>query len=69
MARRIRLRSVEEREAANQLLKTKGEFKDGIYTWYDESGKSITRTDLRPASNKRWVASWNMLSRDTTTLY
>jgi hypothetical protein len=31
--------SVEEREAANQALKSKGEFKDGIFTWYDESGK------------------------------
>jgi hypothetical protein len=31
--------SVEEREAANQELKKKGEFKDGIFTWYDESGK------------------------------
>jgi hypothetical protein len=31
--------SVEEREAANQALKQKGEFKDGIYTWYDEAGK------------------------------
>ncbi|TAL93166.1 MAG: hypothetical protein EPN73_22610 [Paraburkholderia sp.] len=31
--------SVEEREAANQELKKTGEFKDGIYTWYDEAGK------------------------------
>ena len=30
---------MEEREAANQALKIKGEFKDGIFTWYDESGK------------------------------
>jgi hypothetical protein len=31
--------SVEEREAANEELKSQGEFKGGIYTWYDKDGK------------------------------
>lgn len=31
--------SVAQREAANELLKKKGEFKDGVFTWFDENGK------------------------------
>ncbi|KUZ34875.1 MULTISPECIES: hypothetical protein [Burkholderia cepacia complex] len=31
--------SVERREAANEVLKQKGEFKDGVFTYYDESNK------------------------------
>ena len=31
--------SVADREAANDVLKLKGEFKSGIYTWTDEHGK------------------------------
>lgn len=30
--------SVERREAANEALKKKGEFKNGVFTWYDEKG-------------------------------
>ncbi|GJH31016.1 hypothetical protein [Caballeronia novacaledonica] len=31
--------SVERREAANKVLQQKGEFKDGIFTYFDEHGK------------------------------
>ncbi len=31
--------SVERRETANDALKKKGEFKNGIFTWYDENNK------------------------------
>lgn len=31
--------SVARREAANEALKSKGTFKDGIFTWYDEKGQ------------------------------
>jgi flavodoxin len=31
--------STPRREAANDALKAKGEFKDGIYTWHDERGQ------------------------------
>jgi hypothetical protein len=31
--------SIADREAANDVLKQKGEFKNGIYTWFDEQGK------------------------------
>mgnify|MGYP003575421610 CR=1 FL=1 len=31
--------SVARREAANEILKTKGEFKDGVFTYLDENGK------------------------------
>lgn len=31
--------SVADREAANEVLKEKGEFKNGIFTWFDEQGK------------------------------
>ena len=31
--------SVAEREAANEALKSKGQFKDGVYTYYDEAGQ------------------------------
>lgn len=31
--------SVAQREAANEVLKKKGEFKEGVFTWYDEGGK------------------------------
>jgi hypothetical protein len=31
--------STPRREAANEELKKKGEFKNGIFTWYDEQGK------------------------------
>lgn len=31
--------SVANREAANSILESKGEFNNGIYTWYDENGK------------------------------
>lgn len=30
--------SVARREAANEALKKKGEFKNGVFTWYDEHG-------------------------------
>jgi hypothetical protein len=30
--------SVEKREAANEALKKKGEFKNGVFTWFDEKG-------------------------------
>jgi len=31
--------SVHQRESANEALKKKGEFKDGVFTWYDADGK------------------------------
>jgi hypothetical protein len=31
--------STPRREAANEALKAKGEFKNGIFTWYDEKGQ------------------------------
>ena len=31
--------STPRREAANEALKKKGEFKNGIFTWYDEKGQ------------------------------
>jgi len=31
--------STPRREAANEALKAKGEFKDGIFTWFDEQGQ------------------------------
>src|SRR5881628_2235150 len=31
--------SVKQREAANEALKKKGEFKKGVFTWVDEQGK------------------------------
>lgn len=31
--------SVAQREAANDVLKQKGEFRDGVFTWYDAEGK------------------------------
>lgn len=31
--------SVARREAANEALKKKGEFKNGVFTWYDEKGQ------------------------------
>lgn len=35
--------SVERREAANEVLKNKGEFKDGIFTYYDENNKKFNQ--------------------------
>ena len=59
--------STPRREAANEALKAKGEFKSGIFTWFDElTARSTTWMDRRPASRKQPAGS--LFSRSPATM-
>src|SRR4051794_38460062 len=44
--------STPRREAANEALKAKGEFKGGIFSWVDENGVSVARVTSGDFNNE-----------------
>lgn len=58
--------STPRREEANEALKAKGEFKDGIFTGSTTRVRSTTWTARRLATKKPWVRRWFLPSLVTT---